>query len=75
MGNIVTFQRVSDTNVFIYDKLITLKDGAANSVAGRAVVVHKGEDDLGLGGDESSLKTGNAGGRAACGIIEMQTKK
>ncbi|GFZ20395.1 copper/zinc superoxide dismutase 2 [Actinidia rufa] len=38
-----------------------------NSVVGRAFVVHELEDDLGLGGHELSLTTGNAGGRLACG--------
>lgn len=39
------------------------------SIIGRSVVVHTGIDDLGKGGHPDSKKTGNAGGRAGCGVI------
>ncbi len=42
------------------------------SVVGRAIVIHKDQDDLGQGGDEESLKTGNAGDRLACGVITLK---
>merc|ERR1712195_437832 len=41
------------------------------SVIGRSCVCHAKVDDIGLGGDEESTKTGNAGGRVACGVIGL----
>jgi len=38
-------------------------------IYGRSIVVHDGRDDMGLGGDDESLLTGNAGGRIACAVI------
>ncbi|GAB1406673.1 superoxide dismutase family protein [Thermomonas brevis] len=44
---------------------VTLGGGAANDIAGRAVIVHAQPDDY------ASQPTGNAGGRIACGIITV----
>lgn len=53
----------------IVDKQIPLS--GTNSVVGRAFVVHELADDLGKGGHELSLSTGNAGGRLACGVVGL----
>jgi len=53
--------------VSIQDGVISLN--GPNRIVGRTVVVHTGVDDLGRGDSEDSKKTGNAGGRAACGVI------
>ena len=42
---------------------VTLGGGAANDIAGRAVIVHAAPDDY------ASQPAGNAGARVACGII------
>ena len=39
------------------------------SIIGRSLIIHSNRDDCGLGGNEESLKTGNAGKRIACAVI------
>ncbi|XP_043208573.1 superoxide dismutase [Cu-Zn]-like, partial [Amphibalanus amphitrite] len=54
-------------NVNIRDSRIRFAgDG---NILGRSLVIHSGEDDLGLGGQSDSKTTGHAGARLACCII------
>ena len=68
LGNIVASSRGIAQFLFT-DKLISLI--GSGSVLGRGIVVHEDADDLGLGGDEGSITTGNAGSRLACCIIAV----
>jgi Cu-Zn family superoxide dismutase len=67
LGNIQT-----DTNgnciMTLTDHLIKLR-GYKYNIIGRSIVIHEKTDDLGLGDNEESLKTGNAGARIACAVI------
>ncbi|RSH86500.1 Superoxide dismutase [Cu-Zn] [Apiotrichum porosum] len=51
----------------ITDRIISLH--GKRSILGRGLVVHAGQDDLGLGNNTDSKLTGNAGARAGCGVI------
>uniref|UniRef100_W5LTK8 Superoxide dismutase 3, extracellular a n=1 Tax=Astyanax mexicanus TaxID=7994 RepID=W5LTK8_ASTMX len=44
------------------------------SILGRAVVIHEKEDDLGLGSDEESKRSGNAGRRIAGCVIGISSE-
>uniref|UniRef100_Q5EEY7 Superoxide dismutase [Cu-Zn] n=1 Tax=Lilium hybrid cultivar TaxID=156531 RepID=Q5EEY7_9LILI len=68
LGNIIAnSEGVAEAT--IVDNQIPLSGPYA--VVGRAIVVHELEDDLGKGGHELSLTTGNAGGRLACGVVGL----
>ena len=51
--------------VNVHVKGVTLGGGAANDIAGRALVVHAAPDDY------TSQPAGNAGARVACGVIKV----
>ncbi|KAL5765672.1 hypothetical protein ACOSP7_016289 [Xanthoceras sorbifolium] len=68
LGNIVA-NADGVAEATIVDNQIPLS--GPNTVIGRAFVVHELEDDLGKGGHELSLSTGNAGGRLACGVVGL----
>lgn len=66
LGNVkVSENGVAETKYS--DQVISLY--GQRSIIGRAVVVHNGIDDFGRSGHPDSKKTGNAGGRAGCGVI------
>lgn len=52
------------------DHLISLT--GPRTIIGRGLVIHDMVDDLGKTTHPDSKKTGNAGGRAACGVIGVK---
>lgn len=71
LGNVVFVGADSPIAVFDYvDTVIALR--GKNDILGRTLVLHEERDDLGRGGLEASLITGNAGGRVACGVIGIK---
>nr|WP_275113392.1 superoxide dismutase family protein [Rhodanobacter denitrificans] len=64
MDNIIADAR-GRARVDIHLEGVSLASGMANSIAGRAIVVHAAPDDY------RSQPAGNAGARLACGVISV----
>ena len=66
LGNITSKNGIAEGSMTAHDLALR---GERFNILGRMIIVHEDEDDLGKGGNEESLKTGNAGARLACGVI------
>ena len=73
LGNITSKGGISKGR--ISTDSLSLNMGQVNCIVGRMIIVHQDPDDLGLGGDAESLKTGNAGKRLGCGVIGLAKGK
>jgi Cu-Zn family superoxide dismutase len=67
LGNLYTDNN-GKANYSFEDNVIKLRGSKAN-ILGRGLIIHADPDDCGKGGNEASLKNGNAGKRIACAII------
>ena len=67
LGNIETDNK-GIANYTFYDNVIKLR-GTKSNIIGRGLIIHADPDDCGKGGNQDSLKTGNAGKRIACAVI------
>ncbi|KAI8435323.1 hypothetical protein MSG28_003649, partial [Choristoneura fumiferana] len=66
LGN-VEFDETRIGRIDFVDNLISLV--GPHSILGRGLVLHERADDFGRSDHPDSRKTGNAGGRVACGVI------
>jgi Cu-Zn family superoxide dismutase len=72
LGNIKT-DKDGNCKMKFKDHMIKLR-GYKQNIIGRSIVIHGQKDDLGLGGDSESKRTGNAGKRIACAVIGYAKK-
>jgi superoxide dismutase, Cu-Zn family len=70
LGNITVDAITGRASIDLSDNVIRLI--GPHSIIGRSIVIYSGEDDMGRGGHENSLTTGNAGPRVAAGVIGLK---
>ena len=68
LGNIIV-KDVGETIINVVAERVNLT-GKYN-VINRTLMIHGGEDDLGIGINDGSKKHGNAGPRIGCGVIKL----
>lgn len=74
VGDFGNVEKGREYNYFIAGARIM--DGpVAFRVLGRSVVIHEGEDDLGLGDKPDSKTTGGSGARIGCAVIGLRIGK
>jgi Cu-Zn family superoxide dismutase len=71
LGNIISKNGVAKGTLI--DEILSLDFKNPACIIGRMIIIHEDEDDLGLGDNDESLKTGNAGKRVACGVIGLSS--
>jgi superoxide dismutase, Cu-Zn family len=68
LGNITVDETGTASIHIVIDKVSLY---GPHSIIGRSIVIYAGADDMGRGGQEHSLSTGNTGPRIAAGIIGL----
>ncbi|KAK3102061.1 hypothetical protein FSP39_008478, partial [Pinctada imbricata] len=68
LGNIYSDDK-GVVNMKITDHLATMF--GVNTIIGRSITIHEGEDDMGLSGLPASIRGGNAGPKVACCVIGL----
>lgn len=71
-GDLLNNIEIDNKGMFSFsyiDPRLSIFGDVEKSIIGCSVVIHKGKDDYGFGGNAESKKTGNAGARIACAVI------
>lgn len=69
LGNVTSKKGIAKGKIVVNN--LSCNPKSKYSIVGRMIILHADPDDLGKGGDQESLITGNAGKRIACSVIGL----